>query len=82
MIVHAKQCLENAFAFMETAFGESQEMVIFITQLNASAICLRFIRENGSEKYDKYNRSLLFNEKREELLKDIDETMRFADVLK
>lgn len=81
-IEHAQACLENAFLFMENAFGESQEMVIFITQLNASAVCLKFIRENGSEKYDKYNKSLLFNEKREELLKDIDETMRFADVLK
>ena len=33
--------LENAFAFMESAFGESREMVIFITELNANKYCAR-----------------------------------------
>ena len=33
LIQTAASYLENAFAFMESAFGESQEMVIFITEL-------------------------------------------------
>ena len=37
---------------MESAFGESQEMVIFITELNANKYCARFIRDNGSAKFD------------------------------
>jgi len=73
--------LENAFTFLETAFGESQEMVIFITELNANKYCARFIRDNGSAKYDRYNQALLFNQKKEELLRDIDEVSDLADLL-
>ncbi|MCR4672656.1 MAG: MoxR family ATPase [Lachnospiraceae bacterium] len=65
--------LAGAFSFMELTFGESQEMVIFMTGLNASPSAVRFIRENGSEQYDRYNRSLLFDEKRREVLKEMED---------
>ena len=81
LIDKGKTNLENAFTFLEQAFGESQEMVIFITELNANRHCARFIRDNGSEKYDRYNQALLFNEKKEALLKDIDEVSDLADML-
>ena len=81
LIQTAAAYLENAFAFMESAFGESQEMVIFITELNANKYCARFIRDNGSAKYDRYNKSLLFDEKRENLLRDIGEASEFAAFL-
>ncbi len=80
-IEKAARYLENAFVFMETAFGESQEMVIFITELNANQYCVRFIRDNGSSKYDHYNKALLFNETRQELLKDIAEVSDFTAFL-
>ncbi len=72
MFVYGGSCLENAFTFMEQAFGESQEMVMFVTELNANTWCMRFIRDNGSEKYDRYNKSLLFDETRQSLLREID----------
>lgn len=81
LIEKGRRFLENAFAFLERAFGESQEMVIFITELNANKYCARFIRDNGSEKYDRYNQALLFNEKKEELLRDIDEVSDLASLL-
>ncbi|MGN0203788.1 MAG: ATP-binding protein [Coprococcus sp.] len=81
LIETAAAYLENAFLFMESAFGESQEMVIFITELNTNRYCARFIRDNGSVKYDRYNRSLLFDEKRQNLLRDIDEISDFAAFL-
>ena len=43
--------LQNVFDFMEAAFGDSQEMVAFITELNANYYSLWFIRENGSDQY-------------------------------
>ena len=55
-----KRHLSAAFDFMEQAFGESQEMVIFITELNTSRPAVDFIRENGCERYYKYNEGLLF----------------------
>ena len=54
---------------------------IFITELNANKYCARFIRDNGSAKYDRYNKSLLFDEKRENLLRDIGEASEFAAFL-
>lgn len=81
MIGMASAYLENAFLFMESAFGESQEMVIFITELNTNQYCTRFIRDNGSSKYDRYNQSLLFDEKRQNLLKDIEEVSDFVGFL-
>lgn len=65
--------LANAFAFLETAFGESQEMVIFLTELTSGFYSMKFISENGSEEYYKYNKSLLFKDNEQKLLKEIEE---------
>ena len=48
---YISQTLQNVFDFMEAAFGDSQEMVAFITELNANYYSLWFIRENGSDQY-------------------------------
>lgn len=64
--------LHNAFAFLEEAFGESQEMVIFMTELNMDEYALKYISLNGSDDYYKYNKTLLFGENRRKLLEEID----------
>lgn len=64
--------MENAFAFLEDAFGAGQEMIIFITELTAGYYSVRFISENGSEKYYRYNEELLFDEKQKSILQDIE----------
>ena len=57
------QRLTNAFLFMEKAFGEGQEMVIFVTQLTRNYYSMQFISEFGNEKYYQYNQSLLLRER-------------------
>lgn len=64
--------LDNAFLFLEEAFGAGQEMVIFITELTTNFYSVKFISENGSEKYYQYNKELLFDEKQKSILKDIE----------
>lgn len=59
--------LEYAFDFMEGAFGDSQEMVIFITELNTSRHGVRFLQENGCERYYQYNKKLLFEDREAEM---------------
>ncbi len=71
-ITAASKTLEHVFEFMETAFGESQEMVVFITELTVNFYSSKFIGEYGSDMYIKYNRSLLFEERHKEILKEID----------
>jgi DNA polymerase III delta prime subunit len=65
--------LEHAFGFMEAAFGESQEMVVFVTELTVNFYSARFIAENGCDPYYVYNRGLLLGERRQGILKEIDE---------
>lgn len=57
-----KSRLEYAFDFMEAAFGNGQEMVIFVTELNTSGACVRFLDEYECERYYQYNKELLFDE--------------------
>ena len=53
---------------MEGAFGNSQEMVMFITELNSNANSVAFLQETECERYYQYNKELLFEDKRKKLL--------------
>ena len=63
--------LEHAFAFLEAALGESQEMVVFATELTAGFHTSWFIQSFGCEAYYRHNQSLLFHDARQQLLQDI-----------
>ena len=63
--------LEHAFDFLEAAFGNSQELVVFVTGLNRSEDALAFLRSCGCERSQQYNRSLLFGEGDRELRREI-----------
>ncbi|MCI8597007.1 MAG: AAA family ATPase [Lachnospiraceae bacterium] len=66
-----KECLEHAFDFMEAAFGDSQEMVIFLTELNTDRAAAAFLQEYACERYDRYNQRLLFEKCDREILEEI-----------
>lgn len=59
--------LEYAFDFMEVAFGESQEMVVFITELSVNADAMSFLEENECPRYYMYNKSLLFEDRQADI---------------
>lgn len=65
--------LECAFDFMERAFGESQEMVVFITELTVNFYGAKFLSENECGRFYKYNKGLLANERRAGILSGIEE---------
>ncbi len=64
----ASKTLEYVFDFLEGAFGNSQEMVMFITELNSNFHCVSFLQEYECERYYYYNKELLFDDKRKNLL--------------
>ena len=66
-----KVSFDHSFEFVERAFGESQEMVVFITELNTSHYALWFISENGCDKYYTYNQGLLLGERQQMIMSDI-----------
>lgn len=61
------QMLEYAFDFMEGAFGDGQEMVIFITELNTSRGAVNFLGDHECERYYYYNKKLLFHDREMEI---------------
>ena len=65
--------LEHAFDFMELAFGASQEMAIFVTELNSDPAAVAFLEDYACERYDRYNQSLLFEQEDREILGQIEE---------
>ena len=73
MIAAVSENLECAFDFMERAFGESQEMVVFITELTVNFYAAKFLSENENGRFYKYNKGLLANERRASILGGIEE---------
>lgn len=65
--------LEHAFDFMEAAFGGSQEMVLFVTELNTGFYSLHFLQEYECERYYQYNKNLLFSDEEQEIAKILKE---------
>ncbi|MDY2613973.1 ATP-binding protein [Bariatricus sp. SGI.161] len=72
-VEHTLQSLNHAFDFMEDAFGDSQEMVAFVTELNTNYYSIQFLKDNDCDKYYRYNKRLLFDEQQQEILKELDE---------
>ncbi len=73
MASSVSKALDAAFRFMEEAFGESQEMVAFVTELNTNFYSTWFIRENGCDLYFRYNKGLLFDDRQQEIIHQMDE---------
>ena len=73
LLDEAGSMLEYAFDFLEAAFGQGQELVLFVTELSAGYYSLWYIRENGCDRYYKYNKGLLFSERQQEISGRIEE---------
>lgn len=67
LVEAAGQMLEHAFNFMEAAFGGSQEMVLFVTELNTGFYSVRFLQQYECERYYEYNQNLLFADEEQEI---------------
>ena len=67
------QLLEHAFDFMELCFGESQEMVVFITELTVNPHAMWFLGEYECPRYYRYNKALLFEDRETQVKKKLDD---------
>ena len=68
--------LTHAFAFLDEAIPDSQEMVLFATELTANWFTSWFIQNFGCDAYFAHNKKLLFDDTRAQLLQDIDAAKR------
>ncbi len=65
------ETLEHAFTFMEQAFSDGQEMVVFVTELTITPEIAVFLSEHRIEGYETYKNQLLIGTKRAEILSEI-----------
>jgi DNA polymerase III delta prime subunit len=75
----ASSALSNGFRFIEEAYGESQEIVIFITELTMNYFSSKFIGEYGSDEYYKYNKEIMFKDKRVHIINEINEVVNIMN---
>ncbi len=63
--------MDNTFRFLEECFGDSQEMVIFVTEITAGKDTSWFVEHFGCEAYFRHNKALLFDDTRRRLREEI-----------
>ena len=68
----AQDKLSNAFKFLENAFGDGQEMLIFVTELTINRYTASFISRYGSTEYFKHNKDLLLYERHKDIIREIE----------
>ena len=73
--------LSNMFRFCEGAFGEGQELQILVTELTISDYGAKFISRYGCAEYYAHNQGLLLNDRRKELLEEIDALIMPLDIV-
>ncbi len=75
-----KEHLENAFRFLTQAWGNGQEMILFMTELTANADSMHFIELWGSASYFQYNQDLLIYDVHQKLQREIMESLSLGMV--
>ena len=59
---------DSAFRFLEDAVGQSQELVLFVTEITAGYDTSWYVGEFGCDAYFRHNRELLLDHKRQSIL--------------
>ena len=59
---------DSAFRFLEQAVGQSQELVLFVTEITAGYDTSWYVGEFGCDAYFRHNRELLYDETRQSIL--------------
>lgn len=71
LVQESGRMLEHGFDFMEAAFSDSQELVMFLTELNTGFYSVHFLQQYDCERYYQYNKNLLFDEREQGILKEM-----------
>ena len=62
---------DNAFRFLEEALEQSQEMVLFVTEVTSGYDASWFVENFGCDAYFRHNKELLFDDTRRRIRDDI-----------
>ena len=65
--------LACAFDFVERAFGDKQEMLVFVTELTSRADSAHYIAQHGSASYYRHNEDMILSDRQRELRRRVEE---------
>lgn len=71
--------LEHAFDFIENAFHDGQEMVVFVTELTMNSESAAFLSENTCERYLKYNEQLMVGSRKAAIMSQLNKDDIYGD---
>ena len=71
LAAEASARFDNAFRFLEQTFGQSQELVIFVTEITSGHDTSWFVENFGCDAYFRHNKELLFDDTRRRIRDDI-----------
>ena len=71
-VAAAGDALEYAFDFMERAFADGQEMVVFVNELALGPDSAAFLADNECERFDTYSKRLLLQAGQDALLAELE----------
>lgn len=72
-VVGIEERLARAFVFIEKAFGDNQEMVVFTTELTSRASSARYLAQYGSKSYFSHNADMILSERQRELRRRVED---------
>lgn len=67
----AGRCFDHAFRYLEETFGDSQELVIFVTEITSGYDTSWFVEHFGCDAYFRHNKELLFDDSRRRIRAEI-----------
>lgn len=65
--------LACAFSFLDEAFGDAQEVLVFTTELTSRTVCARYVAQYGSQSYFDHNSGMLLSERQQILRHRVEE---------
>lgn len=68
--------LRRGFAFVEEAFGDGAELLLFVSALAHSGMAMTFVRRHGSDEFLRHSEKLLYREREKELQSRCAEILR------
>lgn len=69
----AKQCLHHLFSFVEQVFADGNELLLLVTHMTVTDCCAGFVARFGCEDYERHSKELMLSERREALLREMEE---------
>ncbi|WP_139652898.1 ATP-binding protein [Raoultibacter phocaeensis] len=65
--------LARAFRFVDQAFGDQQELLVFTTELTSRTHSARYIAQYGSESYFAHNEDMILSERQRDLRRRVED---------